>query len=267
MVSLKAESGAPVQAAAPPTTTQPAVDPLAGSVACVEAALKMYKGSSPAEREIMIVPLREAFMTAVNGWNKFLAWDELAAHKTTMEAGTVPWWKQRCTRFLLCSVFVVVTILSVALGVSFSSRDQSSAEVRTEFAFTSSPSMSAGPTLHPTTGRPSLNPSSSPSSSQVPSSSPSSCSQTIISAAQTQKVQRLQSTAGMQLHCSYKRQHLFLHPHGPRLLLKHLQHSTQQISPAHNCSATVSQNHLPKFAWINQNVQINLKRLGLEASM
>lgn len=184
LVSLKAESGAPVQAAAPPTTTQPAVDPLAGSVACVEAALKMYKGSSPAEREIMIVPLREAFMTAVNGWNKFLAWDELAAHKTTMEAGTVPWWKQRRTRFLLCSVFVVVTILSVALGVSFSSRDQSSAEVRTEFAFTSSPSMSAGPTLHPTTGRPSLIPSSSPSSSQVPSSSPSSCSQTIISAAQ-----------------------------------------------------------------------------------
>ena len=87
LVSLKAESGAPVQAAAPPTTTQPAVDPLAGSVACVEAALKMYKGSSPAEREIMMVPLHEAFMAAVNGCNKFLAEDELAAHKATMEAG------------------------------------------------------------------------------------------------------------------------------------------------------------------------------------
>ena len=76
LVSLKAESGAPVQATAPPTTTQPAVDPLAGSVACVEAALKMYKGSSPAEREIMMVPLHEAFMAAVNGCNKFLAEDE-----------------------------------------------------------------------------------------------------------------------------------------------------------------------------------------------
>ena len=69
---------------AAPTMT---VDPLAGSVACVEAVLKMYKESSPSEREAMIIPLREAFMAAASASNKYIAESELGAHRAAMEAG------------------------------------------------------------------------------------------------------------------------------------------------------------------------------------
>lgn len=88
----------PAQTKPPVTTIPPPVptmapsmtnDPLAGSVACVEAVLKMYKESSPAEREAMIIPLREAFMAAASASNKYIAESELGAHRAAMEAGPV----------------------------------------------------------------------------------------------------------------------------------------------------------------------------------
>lgn len=75
----------PVSAVTPSMTNHP----LAGSVACVEAVLKMYKESTPAEREAMIVPLREAFMAAASASNKYIAESELSAHRAAMEAGPV----------------------------------------------------------------------------------------------------------------------------------------------------------------------------------
>ena len=55
----------PVAKAAAPAV----VDPLAGSVACVEAALKMYKESAPEDRAAMLIPLREAMMAAATTTN------------------------------------------------------------------------------------------------------------------------------------------------------------------------------------------------------
>ena len=73
--------------ASPVAPAQATPDPLAGSVACVEAALKMYKESSPAEREAMIVPLREALMAAAGGVNKHIAEAEARSFGAAMEAG------------------------------------------------------------------------------------------------------------------------------------------------------------------------------------
>ena len=62
--------------------TPPPADPIAGTVACVEAALKMYKeASSQSERDALLVPLREAFMAAAGASNKVIAEAELNAHK------------------------------------------------------------------------------------------------------------------------------------------------------------------------------------------
>ena len=62
--------------------TSPPVDPIAGTVACVEAALKMYKeASSQSERDALLLPLREAFMAAAGASNKVIAEAELNAHR------------------------------------------------------------------------------------------------------------------------------------------------------------------------------------------
>lgn len=70
-----------------PAPVQSQVDPMTGSIACVEAALKMYQDASPAEREVMMIPLREALMAAASGANKAIAEAELNAHKAAIEAG------------------------------------------------------------------------------------------------------------------------------------------------------------------------------------
>ena len=78
----------PAQAATLVSTTGNEMnDPLAGSVACVDAALQMYKDSSPEDREAMMIPLREALLAATSASNKYMAEAELTAHKTAMEAG------------------------------------------------------------------------------------------------------------------------------------------------------------------------------------
>jgi len=74
----------------PPKAAEGSPDPLAGSVACVEAALRLYKESSPADRQVMVIPLREALMAAASTINKFIAESELNAHKAAMEAGPPP---------------------------------------------------------------------------------------------------------------------------------------------------------------------------------
>ena len=76
---------APVQSAPAPVQSQ--FDPMTGSIACVEAALKMYQDVSPAERQVMMIPLREALMAAASGANKVISEAELSAHKAVMEAG------------------------------------------------------------------------------------------------------------------------------------------------------------------------------------
>lgn len=85
---------APVQESAattqPPKAAEGSPDPLSGSVACVEAALRLYKESSPTDREVMVIPLREALMAAASTINKFIAESELNAHKAAMEAGPPP---------------------------------------------------------------------------------------------------------------------------------------------------------------------------------
>lgn len=81
----------PAQAATLVSTTAqsspPTHDPLAGSVACVEAVLNMYKNSPPGEREAMMVPLREALMAAAGASNQYIAETELSAHRAAMDAG------------------------------------------------------------------------------------------------------------------------------------------------------------------------------------
>ena len=146
---------------------QPIVQPDDRTLVDGEGAEDVENGDPNMNRESSVPVIPETFLVQESDF--------------VVATPTIPLWKQRRTRFLICFVFAAITVLSVAMGVSFSSREQSSVEVRTEFvAFTSSPSMSAGPTLHPTIDRQSLVPSSNPSSSQVPSSSPSSCSDTII---------------------------------------------------------------------------------------
>jgi hypothetical protein len=74
-----------MQSTPPPAQSQ--VDPMTGAIACVEAALKMYQDASPAEREVMMIPLREALMAAASGANKVIAEAELNANKAAMSAG------------------------------------------------------------------------------------------------------------------------------------------------------------------------------------
>mmetsp|Transcript_18377 Transcript_18377/g.27720 ORF Transcript_18377/g.27720 Transcript_18377/m.27720 type:complete len:733 (+) Transcript_18377:106-2304(+) len=75
----------PIKSAPAPVQSQ--IDPMTGSIACVEAALKMYQDASPAERQVMMIPLREALMAAASGANKVISETELKAHKAAMEAG------------------------------------------------------------------------------------------------------------------------------------------------------------------------------------
>ena len=68
---------------------QTAADPLAGSVACVEAALKMYKESAPEDREAMMIPLREAMMAAANASNRVIAKNEEVKNAPMAETSPV----------------------------------------------------------------------------------------------------------------------------------------------------------------------------------
>ena len=77
----------PIQSQSAPAPVQSEIDPMTGSIACVEAVLKMYQDASPSERQTMMIPLREALMAAASGANKVIAEAELKAHKATMEAG------------------------------------------------------------------------------------------------------------------------------------------------------------------------------------
>eukprot|EP00985_Skeletonema_marinoi_P016768 scaffold9055_cov83-Skeletonema_marinoi.AAC.3 len=83
---VPAQPAQPIQSA-PAPAVQSQIDPMTGSIACVEAALKMYQDASPAERQVMMIPLREALMAAASGANKVISETELKAHKAAMEAG------------------------------------------------------------------------------------------------------------------------------------------------------------------------------------
>eukprot|EP00571_Detonula_confervacea_P009891 CAMPEP_0172300772 /NCGR_PEP_ID=MMETSP1058-20130122/2792_1 /TAXON_ID=83371 /ORGANISM="Detonula confervacea, Strain CCMP 353" /LENGTH=698 /DNA_ID=CAMNT_0013010659 /DNA_START=13 /DNA_END=2109 /DNA_ORIENTATION=- len=79
--------------AAQATTTQPppaTKDPLAKSVASVEAALKMYKESSPSEREEMVMPLRMALMAAASASNRAIMDAEMNAERALLAAASAP---------------------------------------------------------------------------------------------------------------------------------------------------------------------------------
>mmetsp|Transcript_18587 Transcript_18587/g.40243 ORF Transcript_18587/g.40243 Transcript_18587/m.40243 type:complete len:525 (+) Transcript_18587:102-1676(+) len=71
----------------PPPASTNAADPLAGSVACVEAVLNMYKNAPDSEKEGLMTPLRDALMAAASASNKNIAEGELDAHRAAMEAG------------------------------------------------------------------------------------------------------------------------------------------------------------------------------------
>mmetsp|Transcript_4531 Transcript_4531/g.9647 ORF Transcript_4531/g.9647 Transcript_4531/m.9647 type:complete len:1029 (-) Transcript_4531:237-3323(-) len=103
MQSKPISSASPVKpvAVAPPKPSVPAsipapispatpieCDPMDGSIACIEAVLKMYKeAATPAEREAMLIPLREALMAAAGTSNKVIAEQQLAAHKAALAGG------------------------------------------------------------------------------------------------------------------------------------------------------------------------------------
>ncbi|KAL7468777.1 hypothetical protein ACHAXS_009009 [Conticribra weissflogii] len=79
---------APTVSAPAPPATPIECDPMDGSIACIEAVLKMYKeASTPAEKEAMLIPLREALMAAAGTSNKVIAEQQLAAHKAAMAGG------------------------------------------------------------------------------------------------------------------------------------------------------------------------------------
>ena len=72
-------------------STSSSSDPIAGTVACVEAALKMYKEASTAsERDALLLPLREAFMAAAGASNKIIAQREMDAFKSANSGVTSP---------------------------------------------------------------------------------------------------------------------------------------------------------------------------------
>lgn len=85
--AAQAATTASVTTPAPPPPRPSMADPLAGSIACVEAVVNMYKASSPSEREQLLTPLRDALMAAASASNKNIAEGELDAHKKAMEAG------------------------------------------------------------------------------------------------------------------------------------------------------------------------------------
>ena len=63
----------PTQEAVTPQAATSDLDPLAGSVACVEAVIKAYSAAPPEEREAMVLPLREAMMAAARASNDYMS--------------------------------------------------------------------------------------------------------------------------------------------------------------------------------------------------
>ncbi|KAL9184453.1 hypothetical protein ACHAXT_002539 [Thalassiosira profunda] len=70
-----------------PAAVPPQLDPLAGSVACVEGAVSAYKAASPAERKEAATALVGALMAAASACNKYIAENELEEHRAAMDAG------------------------------------------------------------------------------------------------------------------------------------------------------------------------------------
>jgi hypothetical protein len=64
--------------------------PLAGAIACVDAAVNMYKNADAAGQSDLILPVRDALLSAVNTINSVVAEEELQAHKAQAEAEAEP---------------------------------------------------------------------------------------------------------------------------------------------------------------------------------
>lgn len=70
--------------AAPPVQTetpQMSLSPLTGAIACVDAAVNMYKSADSAGQEELILPVRDALLSAVNTINRVIAEEELKSAK------------------------------------------------------------------------------------------------------------------------------------------------------------------------------------------
>lgn len=71
---LRSEAG--MEAAAPAPTT-PSMDammsPLAGTIACAEAALNMYKAADSRSQKDLLIPVRDALMSTISTLNKEIA--------------------------------------------------------------------------------------------------------------------------------------------------------------------------------------------------
>ncbi len=83
--SLSATSAA----TATPGTEREQMSPLTGSVACVEAAMAMYKNADASTQSELIMPLRDALLSAVNTINKVVAEEELSATQSSSPSAAV----------------------------------------------------------------------------------------------------------------------------------------------------------------------------------
>lgn len=74
---------------APPVEREQ-MSPLTGSVACIDAAITMYKNSDAAGQSELIVPLRDALLSAVNTINKVVAEEDLNAQSSSSASSPPP---------------------------------------------------------------------------------------------------------------------------------------------------------------------------------
>eukprot|EP00578_Thalassiosira_sp_NH16_P016919 CAMPEP_0181123046 /NCGR_PEP_ID=MMETSP1071-20121207/25661_1 /TAXON_ID=35127 /ORGANISM="Thalassiosira sp., Strain NH16" /LENGTH=1033 /DNA_ID=CAMNT_0023208103 /DNA_START=49 /DNA_END=3150 /DNA_ORIENTATION=+ len=79
-----------VAADSPSTQSPPTEDPLASSLAGIEAALKVYKDSSPSEREANLITFRKALMAAASATNRQIIESETNKLRASMESSPVP---------------------------------------------------------------------------------------------------------------------------------------------------------------------------------
>jgi hypothetical protein len=87
----------PVAAPVPPappapvsTSSAPLSGPLAGAIACVDAAVSMYKNADAAGREDLLLPLRDALLSSVSSINKVVPEKELNSQKSSNAAPQGP---------------------------------------------------------------------------------------------------------------------------------------------------------------------------------
>mmetsp|Transcript_25905 Transcript_25905/g.38785 ORF Transcript_25905/g.38785 Transcript_25905/m.38785 type:complete len:685 (-) Transcript_25905:99-2153(-) len=82
--------GTGTTASSAPPVEREQMSPLAGSVACIEAAVTMYKNTDAVGQSELIMPLRDALLSAVNTINKVVAEEDLTAQSSSSASSPPP---------------------------------------------------------------------------------------------------------------------------------------------------------------------------------